>query len=344
VDGNNVWINLFNIDRRKPIENVPVKHQCSGNYFYGQDERLERAIKHVEDGYAQVVSWILQPGFSLEDGYRLVLRKFVLLQYMRTEAASLRSVEMQDGMREAVGTPVEGFRPTIKEAVLMAMHIYAEKMYAIDDLKLCLIRNRTDIPFVTSDDPAVMTNRWYLEDRRNLGRSPGLGSAGAVMFLPLSPRVLCLIYDGDVYSVAHTNGWVNVKRESDIRTFNQHQYMNCNANIYFGEWNDRQRIQADFEAVSSLRPSARHRVAYAVLDDSKGEWDRYRVVDRKGQPDDKQGLIHAQALLSKPSMWPSQLAWRRDGSAYTNDTGVGYVRRGTLDRQRGGGFRKIRTR
>jgi hypothetical protein len=52
------------------------------------------------------------------------------------------------------------------------MRIFAEEMDIIDDLKLCLIRNRTSIPFVTSDDPAVMTNRWYLADYRNLGRSP----------------------------------------------------------------------------------------------------------------------------------------------------------------------------
>jgi hypothetical protein len=226
----------------------------------------------------------------------------------------------------------------------MAMRIFAEGMDAIDDLKLCLIRNRTRISFITSDDPAVMTNRWYLEDPRNLGRSAGLGSAGALMLMPLSPRILCLIYDGDVYSVARSNGWADAKRESDIQAFNQHQFLNCSANIYFRDWDDGQRIRDDFLGVRCLRPAARHRIHYAVYDRSEGGGDRFRVVDRDGVSTDERAMIHSQTVLATPSMWPRQVAWRFKGCAYTNDTGVGHVRRGSLHRQRSGGFRKILAR
>jgi len=263
---------------------------------------------------------------------------------MRTEAASRRAVEMQEGIREVVGSPVEGFRSTIREAVHIAMRIFAEEMGAIDDLKLCLIRKRTCVPFVTSDDPAVMTNRWYIEDRRNLGRSPGLGSAGALLLLPLCPRVLCLIYDGDVYSVPHTSGWVEVKREHDIQAFNQHQFLNCSANIYFRDWSNCQWIHDEFVVVRSLRPQARHRIHYAVYDRSEGGCDRFQVVDRAAASTDERAMIHSQTVIAKPSVWPRQVAWRTNGSAYTNDTGVGYIRRGTIHRQQSGAFRKIPAR
>lgn len=52
TDSANVSINLFNIDRLKFIERASVKHQCSGDYFYGEDLALERAIQFTESTYA----------------------------------------------------------------------------------------------------------------------------------------------------------------------------------------------------------------------------------------------------------------------------------------------------
>jgi len=49
LDGEGLAINLFNIDRLRPVHNAPVRNQCSGDYFYGKDERLERAINSVEN-------------------------------------------------------------------------------------------------------------------------------------------------------------------------------------------------------------------------------------------------------------------------------------------------------
>lgn len=164
----------------------------------------------------------------------------------------------------------------------MAMRIFAKEMDIVDDLKVCLIRNRNRISFITSDDPAVMTNRWYMADRRTQGASPGLHSAGALMLLPLSPRILCLIYDGDIYSVPHMDGWVDVRHEADIRAFNQHQFFNCLANIYFRDWDSREGILKDFNAVASLRPAARHQIHYAVYERDEGQWEKFSVVNRPG--------------------------------------------------------------
>jgi hypothetical protein len=344
MDGENAAIHLFNIDRLAFVRNAPVKHQCSGDYFYGQDEKLEKAIRFLEGSYGATLSAILRPRVVLDEGHRGVLRRFWLFQYMRTEAASRRSVEMQEGMAAAIGEPKDSFGATIKEAVQIAMHVYVDEMDLIDDLKVCLIRNRTDIPFVTSDDPAAMTNRWHFEDGRVRGKSPGLGSAGAIMLLPLSPEVLCVIYDGDVYCIPHINGWVDVKREADIEAFNQHQFLNCTANIYFRDWGNHLWVHDEFFALRPLRPAARYRVNYAVYDGSDGDTERFRAVDRVGASTDGRALIHGQSILAKPSVWPRQIAWRTSGSAYTNGTGVGYIRRRTIDRRRSGGFQKVRTR
>ncbi len=165
-----------------------------------------------------------------------MLRTFMLFQHMRTEAASRRSVEMFAGMEHTIGTPLPDFKPSIKEAVQFAMRAFAEEMHLFDDLKVCLVRNRTSRPFVTSDDPAVIANRWHKEDPRVRHKSPGLMACGTSVFLPLSPRTLCVAYDGNVYSMPHQNGWTEVRRESDVNAFNEQQFLNASANVYFRDW------------------------------------------------------------------------------------------------------------
>lgn len=166
VDGQNTAINLLNLDRQRAVMAAPVKNQCSGNYFYGQDDRLETAIRSVEGGYAAAVARIHSPKYELTDGDRDVLRTFMLFQHMRTEAASRRSVEIFSAFETSIGTSIPGLKPSVKEAVQIAMRAFADEMHLFDDLKVCLVRNKTKTPFVTSDDPAVVANRWHKEDVR----------------------------------------------------------------------------------------------------------------------------------------------------------------------------------
>lgn len=48
INCNNKAINLFNIDKQKFIKNAPVKHQCSRDYFYGEDLIIEKALQPIE--------------------------------------------------------------------------------------------------------------------------------------------------------------------------------------------------------------------------------------------------------------------------------------------------------
>ncbi|CAN7715406.1 DUF4238 domain-containing protein [Variovorax sp. LjRoot175] len=179
LDGADAAINLYNVDRKRFIPRAPVKHQCSGDYFYGQDPLLEAAIQSVESAYANALRQMLSPGYILLDEHRDTLRKFWLLQHLRTEQASQRSVEMAHATETVAGIDSSSFRLKIREAVLLAMRIFAQSMHSVDDLKVCLVRNRTKIPFVTSDDPAILANRWHQQTQRALGHSFGLHSAGA---------------------------------------------------------------------------------------------------------------------------------------------------------------------
>lgn len=135
-------INLYNIDRRKFIERAPVKQQCFGDNFYGKDPLLERGIQGIETAYGIVLRDLLKSDYALTDEHRRLLKLFWLLQHLRTEAASRRSVEMADATRAVIGLNDSSFRLEIREAFQMAMKAFADSMQIVADLKVCLIRNR----------------------------------------------------------------------------------------------------------------------------------------------------------------------------------------------------------
>jgi len=253
--------------------------------------------------------------------------------FRASEAGSLTSatglpvgIYMMASMRETTGLTDPSFRLVIKEAVIIAMQTFAEGMHFIDDLKICLIRNRTPIPFFSSDDPAVLTNKWWLTDNRTRGRPFGLHSAGAIILLPLSPKLLCLGYDGDVYSVPHDRGMVDVRREGDIVSFNQHQILNCRANLFVQNAEHSRVVHEAFSEAARNRPTNCHIVTYAVRDREEGEYTRYRVVDPSVREERTEALLHTQVIHPVPLSWPGQITRRSMGAVFTNGTGRRYVR------------------
>ncbi|MDB5874634.1 MAG: hypothetical protein JWQ07_4076 [Ramlibacter sp.] len=340
VDGERRAINLLNLDRERTIPAAPVKNQCSGDYFYGHSEPLESAIQYVEGGYAAAIARIQSSKYELTDGDRTVLRTFMLFQHMRTEAASMRAVQMFAGMEQSLGTSVSGFAPSIKEAVQSAMRAFGEQMHLFDDLKVCLVRNKSSRPFVTCDDPAVVANRWHKEDERVRHKSPGLMSCGTVVFLPLSPRVLCVAYDGDVYSVPHEKGWAEVRSEADVAAFNEQQFLNAFANVYFRDLGDAPWVLDSYRAVKARRLGSRYELHYAVLDGETQTHKRYRVVSGHDAEKHAEAIVHTRLLSPTPSRWPSLLRWRAKGRVFTNGTGAGYIRAAQAPFRSIGGYRR----
>ena len=340
LDGTNAAINLYNVDRQKFIEQAPLKHQCSGDYFYGKDPVLEAEIQGFESNYAAVLREILNPKYVLTDEHRHFLKTFWLLQYLRTEAASKRAVEMAEATLTLSEVKDPSFRLEIREAVQMAMKVFTESMNSVADMKICLLRNTTNTPFITSDDPAILTNRWYLEKKKNRGDSFGIHSAGDIFLLPLNPKVLCIGYDGDVYSLPHEDGWLKVKHSSDVAAFNEHQLLNCRANIFIQDPILSKSINDAFLKITPLRIKKKHELRYAVLDRREGDSKYFRVVNRDDAGDHEEAIIHTQVVHANPTSWPRQIYWRPKGVVFTNDTGVGYVRRAWIIKDGAPPFRK----
>lgn len=337
-------IRLFNIDRQQVIENAAVKHQCCGSYFYGNDEKLENAIQFLEQAYAATLRNIRVASYKqLTPRDEIVLKRFWLFQYLRTEAASKRAVEMNNHLGEVTNAG-PSFKLGVREAVIMAMHTFAQEMRLIDDMRVCLVKNSTSLPFVTSDDPAVLTNRWFMSDRRHRGHSFGLRSAGALLVMPVSPRLVFIAYDPDVYAISKKSGIANTRKMDDVRSLNQLQFLNCRANIFPGPTYDTTVLYEEYITHKGHRLPTRHVLHYSVLDKVEGQYKRYRVVGSPEEVEHREALVHMQTLFPMPGSWPMFLHWRRKGFGYTNGTGVGCIRRSRIQGIGGSSFEKMYTR
>jgi hypothetical protein len=214
--------------------------------------------------------------------------------------------------------------------------------YTIDtasDLSICIVRNQTDTPFIASDDPSVLTNRLYVQNRIAKGMTSGMASAGAILLLPISPQVLVVIYDGDVYHLPNNLGVTSLRNSNDVDLLNQLQILNCSTNIYFSEWGDLDYLTKQIALCIASKPANRHRVNTAVLDRVDETGKRYRAVSKAELNGHFEILLHVEYLSPFPARWPSIIQWSVRRKAFYNGSGAGLLRRAQVLPDQG--FRNI---
>ena len=334
VQQNEKTINLLNIRRRLFVEGASIRYQCYRKRFYGDDLVIEGVLQQIEGRYASIVKGIIEE-YRAEHADLQFLRDFCYLQYLRTDIAARRTALAERDMAHLVfeGEP-EDRRPNLrgeKEIVQNAIATFFETVAAIGDLKVFLAHNRTKYPFVTSDDPAALINRFYSQRLGPRWKSAGIESAGAMLFLPLSPSFLMCSYDGDVYTCPDiADGIVRIDKESDVVALNILQYLKASQNIYFSDWAGRELVQNGLDAVAERRPDKWHHIHYAVKDDegSVPGWDRFRVVHTEAERlAAMEALIHVQNVMLVPLVWLSKIKFRHKPKFVYNQTGRGYTRR-----------------
>ncbi|HMG48556.1 MAG TPA: DUF4238 domain-containing protein [Allosphingosinicella sp.] len=320
-------INLYLIEPGRPIFGAPIKGQCARDYLYGKDGRIERLLGMLEGRYAKLIRDLTEPLYRLDDTDQWLLRYFTLLQSHRTAEQIARGLTRMEEMasffrkaEEAHGQQWDPRHdPTEHRVMTELMLSFNEQMQEriLDDLKVVIVRNRTARDFVTSDDPAVTTNRWLLQRKRV--RIFGTNAAGLIMFLPLGPRLLAMNYDPAVYSVAATgrSGMVDLTRELDVLAFNEHQYMRAAEAIYFHRSEEAGAIAAEFDAAKPWRPSAWDSFRVARRDDGTDTHSRFSVGDPDEVARANEILFHLAREWPFPPRWPSILRFRANAHGFT---------------------------
>jgi hypothetical protein len=333
VDDDRVSINILNLSQYKLIKSASIKDQCARSYFYGEDLVIEKALQPLEGRYANIYR-LISKGELVSDDDLGFLASFCYLQYLRTDIAAQRTLAahadmarlIQEGIDEDLSSQTMRENDVISESI----KTFYSTVHMISDLKVAILINNTKMPFVTSDDPAIQINRYYSQKLGPRAGSSGLQNSGLIFMLPLSPIHCLICYDKNIYTVPDKIGCrIYLNKISDIEAINELQFLKSAYNIYFNEWSFKDRLLQQFNSCFHRRPSAWHKLHYAVRDDA-GSTDnhiKYKVVHTEEERlAGGEAIMHLESVMLIPSRWLSKLRFRDKMRFIDTGTGRGFLR------------------
>ena len=257
-------IHLYDLGRMEPRKDVGIKGQCCKRYFHGKDSKIEDALCELEGTSAKMLQSIantrkLPP--RRNKAY-LDMLTFACLQDLRTQK---RTVAFDHMLHKLLGRAFKGMDEVPEgivldhlELITLSLSMIPDALEQISDLKSHLVASRSEA-FITSDAP-VYTYNQYCEGIRDRGIT-GLASRGLQIFVPLSPSLLLVLYDGRAYKIRRLadrwSGRSVTDDVSDIDQLNLLQLLSAERNVYFSNWEqhrDIERLLPDFEILRVADP------------------------------------------------------------------------------------------
>lgn len=239
-------INVYNLAQELAIRDASLRDQCYKHRFYGETDELEDKLSRLETQMAPVVRSILRgvtiPKRGSEAHALLIV--FIALQLQRTAiAATLIDSGMDKLVKKAFerdprakGLDFDSFKVRLYDPVLVSLANFGDIAYAIEDMEYHLVRTSGNQFFITSDNPVFKYNR-YCEGLREIGITGAL-SRGLQIFVPLSPELLLMLYDGWVYKVDDKRSKIShLISNRDVEMLNMLQLVSADENLYFADWN-----------------------------------------------------------------------------------------------------------
>lgn len=235
-------INIWILRSKQKIVSASLKDQCYKNYFYGKESDADKGLSHIETGMGAVLNSMLQD-MNLPARFtsaHVVLSLYVVMQHGRTESSAALINEMYDeGMRhfyrekaKSEGIDIDQYRISMKNAAEYSLGMSVQCYPLLLDLHYKLLINKTDVDFVTSDNPVVLYNQLF--SFRQGPSNVGLTQKGLQLFLPIGPKGLLVFYDNDVYSIGKRNHHiVDITLDQDVYELNTLQMCSALNCVYF---------------------------------------------------------------------------------------------------------------
>ncbi|WCE09465.1 DUF4238 domain-containing protein [Pseudomonas sp. JBR1] len=240
----------------KIINEAPIKNQASKAWFYGESAEPEKILGEIENRCSQPLRKIIESKnfdtLNAEDQESILT--WVLLQRSRTNSARLMNRDYLDKLAqlwfEASINKNNDFDEEVKQTALdlkehigvdpvqlqyILMHTALDNTQSISDLAPLLLLNKTNRPYIFSDNPVVFYNARYhqVKHRGVLGyESPGL-----MIFYPINSEICLLLLDAKCYTPRkiRDGNIVHLRELSQIREINRLQIYAASNCIYFGD-------------------------------------------------------------------------------------------------------------
>lgn len=329
-------INLHALASGRSVEGASIKGQCSRNYFYGQEPIFDEFIRHFEGGYGEaikrLVNWEVEP----RDIKRLL--DFFVLQYLRTPHQLQQRLQVFEGYQNTVigGQKLKDSHPPAQEdfqpqrEMQQQIYVAAKAIDMLDDLRSVLLINRTATPFITSDNPACLTNRLY--SQRYQDGTSGLIQCGVAVYLPLTARLAFIAYDADVYQTFGNGLEHHVWNANDVDRLNELQGQVATETLYFADWKDSEYAEKVARECADRRRESWTFIWTAIRDGEDAFFEKFRTATEADDESTEPRITSVSMYTAVPSTWPTFLKFKLRPKGHRTGTAVGYIRSAHCER------------
>jgi hypothetical protein len=226
------FIECFVKNNRRMIPKAPIRGQCAINNFYSWNEEVESSLGFVEGRAASIFRTIDQEcSLPPRDSFLWTeLLTFIALQSSRTQLSGQDSDDLADYYGKLIvqmnpnyeGQDLSNIKIGARFPAALPMQAALNSLPYIEKLGRCLLRNNTNIPFFSSDNPVVFYNSRF-SHLHDIGVI-GISSHGLQIFYPISPNLTIFLFDPDAYKIP-SNTETKFLRASDVNQINLLQYM-----------------------------------------------------------------------------------------------------------------------
>ena len=138
------------------------------------------------------------------------------------------------------------------------------------DLKAHLVISKGS-KFITSDNPAFRYNQ-FCQDSRMDG-AVGAKKKGFQLFIPLSPDIYMVLYDGSTYKIAGGDyrSRITYIKDTDVRALNRLQIISAQDALYFSNWEQRRITHEELLKARGVRDEYRADIQEFVSDEDERE-------------------------------------------------------------------------
>lgn len=237
--------NIYNSKHHSIMNDVPFASQCYKNNFYGKDKIYENELSVLETKWSSAIKNVILNSNSITKEDETLLKQFCCFQHVRTEKAFLHTRNAFFDMARQLFTidlrhkgitateqeinayaykyskDLESIEDTTKRQIDIAKECYEK----LDNLQILIIENKTDLEFITSDNPIVIGNEFQNE------HGLGMDCIGIYFLFPISSQLYICLFDNKIYSNIRDKNKLEISRNI-VEKLNILQYQNSLENIF----------------------------------------------------------------------------------------------------------------
>ncbi len=229
-------IGIYNVNNNFFKQDVPLKHQCSKDFFYGEDERIENFLSKLEGQFDSCIKQIILNEDLLKKNQEELHKLLTFL--VITDIRSLTNIENMKNFHERVNSlDAEYNFPDLghQRIVDIIFSAFLDVLPTVLDLEYKLFKNETNTAFISSDFPISKYNLLF-ENLPKYFSSTGYRSKGLLVFLPISPFLTVVFYDKSTYKIGNKKDQViPIANKLEVDQLNLLQILNSNEIVFFNE-------------------------------------------------------------------------------------------------------------